>query len=126
MRKPGIAAKDAAALRSALAEMDEGPAPGETERALRALAPQINAAACRLADRRAERRFVRLQALALAGCSGVFLALLWLACQYKAVFLASPARWGTALGIGIMALLAVVCLPVFIKGKEISNETKSW
>jgi hypothetical protein len=109
--------KGAEALRAALVETDAAP-PSDTAEAVKALGPHLHAASLRLADKRRERQSVGLQALGLAGCNGIFLVVVWLVYQYKALILTNTVQMGIVLGVGILALLLVICLPVFAARKE--------
>lgn len=107
--------EETGALRAALEREQGKPSPEEAACALRVLSPRIGRAARLLAEKRAERRSVRLQALALAGCSALFISLLWLGYQYRAFLLASPIRWGLLLGFCIIAFLIASCLPLILR-----------
>ncbi len=109
---------EAEALRAAFAAAEPQPESQETAQALKALAPQLGSAACRLGDQRRERRSVRLQAIGLAGCSVLFLVLAYIGCHYWKLLLVTPMRWGVALGVAVVSLLLVVCMPVLMKRKE--------
>jgi fatty acid desaturase len=101
------------ALHRAMAEAP--PAPEEAARAEKALSPAVLQAARRLEKKRAERRSLRLQAWALAGCCAAFAALAWLAYQNRAFLLAIPSRWGVLAGFFAVSILVAGCLPLILR-----------
>lgn len=119
MRAKPLNRKEADALRAALRHDEEHVvSPSGIADAITALEPLINNASQRLQERNRERRSLRLQAWGLAGCSSVFLGLVWLVFQFRDFLLASPTRWGPLAGLCFLVLMAVGCLPILMNQKE--------
>jgi len=90
----------------------QAPSPEETALALKALAPNLNRATARLRDRRAERRSLLWQVLALAGGMAVFAAVAWTGWLNREFLLETPLHRGIAAGILIAFITMTCCLPL--------------
>jgi len=118
MAKQMLRPKDIKALRVALTQPQDEPTAEETAKAVQSLVPRISHAALGLAEKRAERRSIRLQALGLGACSVVFVGLAALGWQYREFLLAKPERWGVLAGLGVLIVVVAECLPLMVTKLE--------